>query len=85
MPDFFISAVQSGPTFLITSASDRPDREEACVPLVLVGVSGSALPPSCAVTLFARSPIRAYIQFPGQDLLANQRWTVRIISPAFGV
>ena len=41
--------------------------------------------PKAAVTFAARSPMRAYIQFPGQDLLANHRWTVSTISSAAGV
>ena len=82
MPDLFISAVKRAPTVLITSPSDSPASTLACVPEVLTGVSEEV--PSCAVTLFARSPMRAYIQLPGQDLLANQRCTVRIISSDFG-
>ena len=32
MPLFSISAVKSGPTFLITSASDRSFKSDACIP-----------------------------------------------------
>lgn len=38
-----------------------------------------------SVTLDARSPRRLYSQSPGQDLLANQRWTVSTISSDWGV
>ena len=57
------------------------------VPPDVVGaaVLPEELPPSCAVTLEARSPILAYIQLPGQLLLANQRWTVSTISSDFGL
>ena len=44
-----------------------------------------AVPPSAAVTFAARSPKRLYSQSPGQDLLANQRWTVSTISSDSGL
>ena len=72
-------------TLFTTSASESPEKAEACVPCVVVGPSEPPVPlPRAAVTFSARSPILAYIQFPGQDLLANQRCTVSTISSDFG-
>ena len=53
--------------------------------MVLTVSAGFTSPPRAAVTLDARSPIRAYIQLPGQLLFANHLWTVSTISSDFGV
>ena len=66
IPVVFWFAVNNGPIFVTASASDRFFSENACMPV-------EDEPPSAAVTLAARSPRRAYSQFPGQLLLANQR------------
>jgi hypothetical protein len=69
---FLLVSRKQYPTLFTTSASESPEKAEACVPCVVVGPSVLSVPlPRAAVTFEARSPILAYIQLPGQAFVCK--------------
>ena len=70
---------------IVGAACDGHEVADLDRPGGLGGFGRLYITPRAAVTLDAKSPMRAYIQLPGQLLFANHLWTVSTISSAFGL